>query len=979
MFHLRLKYRIFHKIFFISFLLISLGGYSATGFSADQETDLSCFRSNWPSELSRLVPDPSLLRGKLPNGFRYVIKQNKEPADRVAMYLDVQAGSLHENDDQRGLAHFLEHMLFNGSTNFPPGSLVNYFQSLGMSFGGDTNAHTTHTETVYNIMLPSGSDKDLESGFLVMADYARGALLLDKEIDRERGVIMAEKRARDSAEYRTSVAGSDFAFRGTKYPSRMPIGTDETLGKADHSLLKSYYDAWYRPDNMILVVVGDINPKIAAVLVEKYFAKISPAGPKPACPDFGKLAHKGIETFYHYEPELGKTNISLQTLWDLPPENDSLLLKKNELLRLIGSLIMGNRLQRLQEEATVPFSRVNYYAGDIVNRIGYGSLMAQVDAEHWREAVTSLNRILRQAIVYGFQKNEVDQAIKEILAQLDARVLTAGSEDSRNIARRIIDHLNTNRVYQSAEQEKDLYGPLTKEVTLSEVNAAFQMRWGHNSRLVSVTGNVFLGDDAAGEIASVYHNSTKEPITALINDHKKNFPYLEQSLTTNSPQTIHLKDIDAEKLIFPNGLVVNLKKTPFEENTIRVRADFGSGKMAEHLPGISMLLEDVVNGSGTGRLPQSAVDELLAGSSINLSFKVNESNSSWTGTTLAHDFELFGQVLYHVLLDPGMRENVFERIKENYEQMYLRANQEIEGAMPLVVKPFLAQYNKQFGLPPWKDVAQLNFDLLQQWAHPLLKPEDLEISVVGDFDRINVVSVLTKYFSGIKLMPTQVSMPPPVHFPVGKKLETTVNTSVKKSLVVVAWPTDDFWQIHRTRQLHLLASIFSDRLRNIIREKLAASYSTNVSSFGSRVYLGYGYIISQILVEPGSEDEIINEIFKISDQLQREGVSADELLRARGPLVTSLKEAVRTNQYWLNSVLSLSARHPQQLEWPKTIISDFNSISATEINKLIQSYLSKERAAVVKVTPETVKKGFDTTGVDKKSINKILATNFIAR
>ena len=308
--------------------------------------------------------------------------------------------------------------------------------------------------------------------------------------------------------------------------------------------------------------------------------------------------------------------------------------------------------------------------------------------------------------------------------------------------------------------------------------------------------------------------------------------------------------------------------------------------------------------------------------------------------------------MYHVLLDPGVRENVFAKVKENYQQMYQRAGQEIEGAMSLVVQPFLAKYNKQFGLPPWKDVAQLNFAALQQWARPHLTPKDLEISVVGDFDRENVVAVLTRYFSGMKLSQAQVPVPDPVQFPVGQKLESTVHGSVKKSLVVVAWPTDDFWDIHRTRQLHLLASILSDRVRNIIREKLAASYSPKVSSFGSRVYHGYGYIISEMLVEPGLEDNVINEIFQINDQLQREGIRADELLRARDPLVTSLKGFVRTNQYWLDSVLSLSARHPQQLDWPKTIISDFNSISGGEINQLVRRYLVRESAAIIKITPE---------------------------
>ncbi len=933
-------------------LVIVLAGFTDTAFSSPSSLTSSCLSTNWPSEVSSLVADPSLVRGKLKNGFRYVLKKNHEPAHRVAIYLAVQAGSLNETDSQRGLAHFLEHMVFNGSTHFPPGSLVNYFQSLGMSFGGDTNARTTHDQTVYNIILPTGSEKDIESGFQVMADYARGALLLESEIDRERGIILAEKRTRDSAEYRTIVAGSDFAFRGTRYPERMPIGIQEILEKADRDLLKSFYDAWYRPNNMILVVVGDIDPQRIANSIDKYFSKLVPAGPEPECSGFGRLQQSGVEAFYHYEPELGKTNVSIQSLWDLPLENDSLELEKKELLGIMGSMIMEYRLQRIQEKTKAPFARAGYYSGDIVNRIGYASLAAQVDASHWQESVTTLDLILRQALMYGFTDNEVERVKKEILSQLDARVLTADSEDSRSIANRIIEHLGNNRVYQSAQQENVLYGPLTRKITPAEVTAAFQDRWSHQSRLISVTGDVVLGESGVAEIASLYRKSTKEPVVESISENPTIFPYLPPLPASGSPETSHFKDIDAERLLFPGGLVVNLKKTPFEENRIRVRAVFGSGKKNEHSPGLSMFLEDVINDSGSGKMSQSTIDEVLTSSSIKMSFKVEDSAFSWTGDVLAKDFELFSQVLYHLLLDPGLRENIFSRVRGNYEQMYQRISQNIEGAMPLAVQPFLADYNKKFGLPPWSDVAKVTFADLKKWALPLIRPGDLEISVVGDFDRDEVVAVLTKYFSGIALQPTAVPVSPVVHFPVGKKLLVKVGTSVEKSLIVMAWPTDDFWDIHRTRRLHLLASVFADRLRETIREKLAASYSPNVASFTSRDYQDYGYLISQVVVKPGTENGIIQEIFRISDQLQKEGITADELTRAKGPLMTSLQENIRTNQYWLNSVLALSVRYPQQLVWPNTIINDFSAMSVAEVNELAAMYLQNDSAAIVRVTPE---------------------------
>ncbi len=959
MFPLYTQRRFFNKTIFSILLISILAGFPVTSFSSTGDSDSSCFSTKWPSQLSQLAPDASLIRGKLENGFRYVIKENHEPKNRVAIYLDVQAGSLQESDSQRGLAHFLEHMMFNGSKNFPPGSLVNYFQSLGMNFGGDTNARTTHDQTVYNIVLPNGSENDLDSGFLVMADYARGALLLEDEIEKERGVILSEKRERDSANYRNSVAINEFAFHGTRYPDRMPIGVQKTLEEANHDLLKSYYDAWYRPDNMVLVVVGDMNPKLTKDLIEKHFAKLSAAGPKPLCPDFGKLKHEKIETFYNYEPELGRTNVAIQTFWDLPLENDSLLLEKKELLNVMGTMIMGYRLIELQE-GKVPFARASYYTGDVVNRIGYEALFAQVDKEHWQDTLTYLDQILRQAISNGFKKNEVERAQKEILSQLDARVLTAGSEDSRTIANRIIDHLNNNRVYQSAEQEKELYAPLVKDITVAEVNGVFKERWSHSSRLVSVTGDVALGKGGKAEIATVYQKAIQKPLVASIGHHALEFPYLKSSPPISpDPQKSFFKDIGVERLAFSNGLIVNLKKTKFEPNRIRLSANFGSGKQNERIPGITMLVEDIINDSGSGKLPQSAIDEVLAGSSIQLSFNVGESAFSWTGTSLTKDFELFSQVLQTLLLDPGLRKSVFESVKEKLGLMYQTMSQEIEGAFPLAIQPFLSSDDKRFGLPPWEDVASIDYDVVAQWVHSFVRPEGLEISVVGDFDRDDIVSIITKYFSGIELLSSPKAELSSVQFPVGKNLDVTVTTSVKKSMVVVAWPTNDFWDIHRTRRLHILASVFGDRLRKTIREKLAASYSPSVSSFNSRAYQGYGYIMAKMLVKPGTEDVLIKEIFKISDQLKREGITPDELARAKDPLLTSLKGSIRTNQYWLNSVLSMSMRYPQQLEWPSTLLSDFTSISVSEVNDLASMYLDSDNAATALVEPKKDKKGKD--------------------
>jgi zinc protease len=501
----------------------------STVLADSQVTDESCFPSGWPSERSDLQPDPSLLRGMLDNGLRYVIKKNGEPKNRVAIYLHVPAGSLQEEDDQRGGAHFLEHMLFNGSENFPPGSLVEYFQRIGMDFGGDINAFTSYDQTVYHLILPEGSRAELETGLLVMADFARGALLLEEEIDRERGVIFAEKRTRDSAAYRTHLASSAFAFRGTRLPEREIIGVEETLAAMDRERLKAFYDAWYRPELLTLVVVGDMDPGLTEELIRAGFSGLRGEGAQPACPDFGELAHSGIETFYHHEPELGKTQVAIETLWDKTPENDSLELQIGEVKRMLATMIMNYRLKQLEEEGGKPFSGASYYYGSLVNRLGVGSVSARTDGEGWRESLAALDQTLRQAIEFGFSEAEVERAKREIQADLEKRAATADSENSGRIARRIIHHLNSDRVYQSAEQELQLYGPLVANITPAEVNQAMAEIWHRPSRLISVTGDSDLGPEAEALVAEAYQQAQAVAVAALPANQISDFPYLTPS------------------------------------------------------------------------------------------------------------------------------------------------------------------------------------------------------------------------------------------------------------------------------------------------------------------------------------------------------------------------------------------------------------------------------------------------------------------
>ncbi|MBW2591020.1 MAG: insulinase family protein, partial [Deltaproteobacteria bacterium] len=410
----------------------------------------------WPHEKSDLLPDPVLIFGKLPNGFRYVLMENHRPKDRVSMHLDVQAGSLHESDDQQGLAHFLEHMLFNGSTHFKPGELVKYFQSIGMQFGADANAHTGFHETVYDILLPNGDSENLKKGLTVIKDYAQGALLLPSEIDSERRVVLAEKRTRDSAQYRTYVATLNFEFPHAKISKRLPIGKEEIVKNADHNRLKAFYDSWYRTEKMILVMVGDFDTPSAVSLIKENFSSLSGRAPPVPEPDVGKINHFGIKTFYHLEKEAGNTTTSIEVVKKVSKEPDSFGFQKQKFIENIANRIVQDRLNAMVRKAGTPFTSASISSGIFLNQIKFAEITAECSPENWKKSLFLMEQTLRKALTFGFTKSELDRVKKDFLSGLDNEVKKVSTRNSRHLARKILWNLNSSRVFMSPEQEKEL-------------------------------------------------------------------------------------------------------------------------------------------------------------------------------------------------------------------------------------------------------------------------------------------------------------------------------------------------------------------------------------------------------------------------------------------------------------------------------------------------------------------------------------------
>jgi zinc protease len=791
-----------------------------------------------------------------------------------------------------------------------------------------------------------------------MKDFAEGALLLPSEIERERRVVLSEKRTRDSASYRTYIKTLEFEFPDARISKRLPIGREEILKKADQEQFKAFYDTWYRPDNMILVLVGDFNAELAGMLIEDNFSTLTPRAPPGTIPDLGDIKHKGIKSFYHFEKELGNTTVSIEILEKILSMPDSYDVRKKQLIEDIANRMVKYRLDTLIQKPGTPFTSASISSGIFLRQVKYANITADCNPENWEQSLSIIEQTLRQALIFGFTTSELARVKKDLLSELDNAVKRASTRNSKKLAREIIWSLNTNHVFMSPQQEKELYTPIINMVTLKNVHDAFKDIWAPEHRILVVTGNAKLTDkNPETKILNTYHKSMRAALSRPVEGKSVVFPYLpEPKKEGRITRTKKIPDLEITQVDLKNGVRLNLKKTDFKANQVLINLSFGRGKSCEPLnkPGLALLTENVINESGLGTLTKDELKWALAGKNTYATFSIDEDRFLFKGETVSNEVSLLFQLLYAHIMDPGFRNDAYELSLKRYRQKYMALSRSIDGAMALSGSRFLAGGDHRFGLPDDETFKKLTLDDIKSWISPFIGNNDIEVSVVGDVDIDSIIQLTAQYFGSLTLHPvvnTQKELNLPV-FPVGQSQTISVRTKVLKGLIIVAYPTEDIWNINRTRRLSILSDIISDRFREQIREKLGSAYSSFAFNRPSRAYPGYGVLQAMAYIDPNESDMIIKEIKKIVSNIAKNGVAQDELKRAKEPTLTSIKDMFRKNSYWLDTVLTGSKIHPQKIDWSRTILKDYASITKERVSNIAKKYLVNDKAATIIIKPQ---------------------------
>lgn len=915
----------------------------------------------WPHSQSDIAADPKTTFGSLPNGMRYIIYPNTEPPQRMSVRLHIATGSLMEQDDQQGVAHFLEHMVFNGSKNFTPNELVPRMQRLGIGFGAHVNAYTSFDETVYMLDLPDLSEDTVKLAYTVMRDFADGALLKADEIDKERGVILSEKTSRDSVSYRMMHQQFEELMPNSLLPKRFPIGTEECIKSVPQQRFVDYYSAYYTPERMTFIVVGDINPKQTEELITKAFGGLmNPAAPGKN-PDLGKIEEvKGVEVAVFTDKELSSTDVSLVSVRPYQQKPDTTATRTERMPLELANAIIDRRFERLakQEGATIVSGSASRSA--MFNFAELGSIEVGAKDDNWKSAVAVMEQEFRRALEFGFTEDELEEVKANVLNAYEQQVKAAATRKSDAFATAVAQSINDHSVLSSAETDLEIAKAALEKIDAVACQKAFQEFW-QTSGFHLVLSTKEAPETAKDELLSLYEASTKVAVKAPEVREKSSFAYTDFGPAGTVTARNEVADLGITQLTLSNGIKVNLKSTDFTKNSISMIARFGNGllTMPQDKPGLHIVANAAYNGGGLGKHSGDELQQILAGKNIGADLSIGEDAFTLSGKTTPTDLELQLQLMCASLTDPGYRDEALRQLKAALPMIEQQLKHSQAGPQA-EIEGWMHGLDNRYMMPPVSALGSYTAEDVKAWLTPALTQAPIELSIVGDFSIDALLPVLLKTLGALPARvadTTDLSALRKVKSPTPPtRLDTSYDSKVPQAVTVTSWKTKGLRDNQKeSRRLNVLAEILSDRLREEIREKLGASYSPNASLDGSDALEDFGYLGAMSVGKPEDLEKLTEAALTIGEELATQGATADELDRALKPTLAAMDKTLRDNSYWLGTVLSRCQEKPINLDLARNRKADYESITLEEINALAKQYLQKNNAIIVTIQSKSAK------------------------
>lgn len=910
----------------------------------------------WPHEGSDLKPDPGIRYGVLPNGVRYAIMRAAQPAGAVSLRLRIAAGSLQEEDDQRGLAHFLEHMAFNGSKNVPEGEFVKLLQRKGLAFGAHTNAYTSTSETVYMLELPKNTADLVDTGLMLFREVAGNLSLDQKAIDREKGVVLSELRSRNTPEYRAFETRWKRLYEGQRLADRLPIGLKDTIAAATRERLLEYYQRNYRPERAMIVVVGDIDVNAMEAELAGKFADWRGQGADRRDADMQPPRSRGLTPALFVEKNLPET-ITVNWLAPAGRDVDTIAARTRDARWWMANTVINRRLERIARAKNAPFisAAVNYNRERAV--VSSYSLSVSSTPGTWRTALSAAEQELRRALEHGFTADEIARELKDWQAGLEDAAGSAGTRKSADIARTILSSFDEHNVATDPATELAVFNRYAPTLTPKAVLAGLrEVAAGAGPVVVLSTGQDEPGGVAA--IAEAWRQSTAMKVAPQAARVARAFPYESFGRAGEVAERRVLDDIGVTLIRFGNGVRLNVKQTDFEKDTIGVNVRFGGGFLS--LPrdkvGLYWLLPFAFAEGGLKRLTTDELEEALAGRIVSMDAGLDEDAFEFGARTNRRDLALQMQLFAAYATDAAYRPEGLARLMASAEADIRQFASSPGRVLSREISSLLRSRDARWQFPDIAQLKAIDMRAIEAVMAPALASAPVEIGIVGDITEEEAVRAVAATFGALGPRPVQLAVPTgarDVKFPAGGgRYRFTHEGAADQALAFLAWRGPDFYANPReARTLSLLREVLKVRLVEEFREAQGATYSPSAGSSFSSVFPGFGFISASAETRPELVDGFFTTLDRIVAEIVAGRLSDDTIGRAREPLVKNLEKSRLGNGYWSGAIGDLQA-DPRGVEAIRTQIGHFQAISRDEIVRAAARWLRKDQRIEVRILPQ---------------------------
>lgn len=863
------------------------------------------------AQLTEKIPfDSKVIKGKLDNGLTYYIRPNAKPENKVELRLVINAGSILEDPDQQGLAHFCEHMCFNGTEHFEKNELVSYLQSLGIEFGGDLNAYTSFDETVYMLPVPTEDPETVDKGLLVLADWANGVLLTGEEIDKERGVILEELRIGQGAQQRMRDEYFPIMFKNSMYAERLPIGKKDIIENFEHDVIRRFYKEWYRPDLMAVIAIGDLDPTEMKAKIEAKFGSIEMPKEYRERKEFEVPDHKETYVSIVSDKEAPYTLIQLIYKDDA---NDTEIWNdyKRDLSQNMYNGMLRARLTELTQTATPPFMFASTsYSGMVRTKNNYSSF-AVVGPEGIENGLKTLLVENQRVKLHGFTQTELDRYKTEYLTSLEKQFNEADKTESARYVGEYINNFLENEPSPGIEAEYEFTKKALPLVKLEEVNALAEAWIKDFNRVVVIMapekeGIVLPTEDQVKSWLTEAENNKVDAYVDAVSDR----PLMEKKPAKGNPGSLTINEkTGIQTYVFENGLTAIIKPTEFKNDEILVSAySFGGSSIYDDNEFKSAEMgSNLVSESGINGFTKIELEKLLAGKNIRINPYISTLSEGFRGSTTPKDFETMLQMIHLYFTSPNFDEESFKSIISK-QKMYLpNLLQDPTTFFRDQVSHILTgNHIRGNYIPTMEDLDALKFETAKKaYQERFANAGEFTFVFVGNIDGEKDIALIQQYLGSLEGNSSKESfVDRKVNAPNGPLQKTVYKGQDEKSMVSLYFTAPCEYDTKEAYLLSSLADILTIKLIENLREDKSGVYGVGARAYMSKYPVGKYTFSIGFPCGPDNVETLIAAAMSEVEKLKETGPTMEDIDKVKESQRLDYLEGLKKNNFWLNAVKS---------------------------------------------------------------------------